>query len=546
MTRHIAWSLVVLAVLIGTILRFSGIESKSLWGDEIISLAFATGHSWYPSQEKAEAVYNAEYYRASLSLAPMYFSQRLVELLRTDSQPPLYYFFLNLWLHLFGTSESALRSLSVIASVVSIPVLYTLGCHLSSVRVGVYSALIFSVAPFQLAFAQYNRPYALLGFFALLSTLAAVRLYRGEGGCRWLLIYAIATSLGSYTHYLFIWNVVFHLILVSFSRRNNPGFLIRWGLAHVCVGGAFFPWAPVFFEQLHWSREVTSQTWFYWHSGVLSFFDAILYLGRDLALLLSVGKVQRLCSSLAGGHECRMDVILTGVFYTVPILVLSFCAWQFRVDFRLPSQQESRFPSAWVTCLLWSLSIFGGPLAIDMVLNSHSVKIHRYFISASGPVYLAVALAFATVAHRRFSVWMVSGFLVFLLAGSALHLLGFSETLIYEQEAREAARHLDRSATDNDLVVVLNPGPNPMDLAYYLQSNPDFARLNIPERLHSSSDISAQLQRLTTGRKRVWYLDDRGPEIRARSVTLAWLRNHYQEIEARGFKNLDLFLFSSP
>lgn len=103
---------------------------------------------------------------------------------------------------------------------------------------------------------------------------------------------------------------------------------------------------------------------------------------------------------------------------------------------------------------------------------------------------------------------MLSGFLLFLLAGSGLCLQGLSGTLVYER-GREVARHLDQSATANDLVLVLNPGMDPMDLAYYLRSNPDFARVNIPERWPSTLDIPTQLQKLTSGRKRLWYLDER-------------------------------------
>lgn len=545
MTPPIAWSLVLAAILLGTIIRFSGIESKSLWEDEIMSLAFATGHSYYPWYEDRQTVYNAEHYRAFLSLAPTYFSQRLVSLLRTETQAPFYFFLLNLWLHLFGTSEAALRSLSVIASLSSIPLVYALGCRLASTEVGIYSAFIFSVAPFQVAFAQYNRPYALLGFFALLSALAAVRLCRGEGSWSWLLVYAFAAILGMYTHYLFVWNLVFHWILVSFFQRNNRRFLLRWVFTQLCVGGALLLWAPIFLGQMRWNREAEGMTWIYWLSGAFSLPEIISYLGRNLALFISVGRIQGFCFSLTGGEACGVDAILTGLSYTIPILILGYCAWQFVVHLRLRLSKDARQPDAWGTCLLWGLCIFGGPLALDFVQGSHMSVLHRYFISASAPLYLAVAMAFASIANKRARTWVVSGFLVFLLVGSAFYLQGFSGTLIYEQGAREVARHLDGTANNNDLVLVLNPGPDPKDLAYYLKSNPAFGRVNIPQQWQFPLDIPAQLQKLTTGRKRVWYLDDRGPEKRAREVTLGWLRTYYKEIEFIEFKNLDLFFFSA-
>jgi uncharacterized membrane protein len=532
------------AILIGTLLRFSGIEAKSLWGDEIISLAFSAGHTYYPWQEEGGIIRDATYYRTFLSLDPTYFSQRLLSVLKTETQAPFYFLFLNIWLHLFGTTEMALRSLSVLASICSIPVLYWLGRCLATPGVGVYSALIFSLAPFQLAFAQYNRPYALLDFFVLLSTLAAIHLCQGEGNWKWLCTYAGATVLGFYTQYLFIWSAVFHWILVTLCQRDNRRFLIRWAITQLCIVGILSLWAPVFFAQLHWNREMPALTWFYWLSGTLSLLDVILYLGRDLALLLSVGRIQGVCSMFAGIENCRLDNILTGIFYGVPILVLSFVAWQFAMHYRRKSSEKTNFLDAWNICLLWGLCIFGGPLAIDLLANSHMIETHRYFIAASGPLYLVAAMAFRAIPDRYTRTWVTSGFLLFLLAGSVLYLQGFSGTLIYEQGVRGVAQYLDRSATDDDLVVVLNPGADPADLAYYLQSNLEFTRINIPERWQSPRDIPTQLQKLTTNRKRVWYLDDLGPENTARNMILTWLRTHYKEIETAEFKNLTLFSFS--
>jgi uncharacterized membrane protein len=534
-----------MAVLLGIALRFWALGAKSLWGDEIISLALATGHPWYPSPEEMVNIYKVDHYRAALSLAPTYFSQRLNTLLQADTQPPLYYFLLNIWLHLFGPSPVSLRSLSVLVSIASIPLIYTLGRRISSIDVGVYSALIFSVAPFQLAFAQHNRPYALLGFFTLFSTLAVVRICQGAGGWQWLLVYACVAIMGLYTQYLFIWNLVFHWILVGVSQRHNPRLLLRWGIAQAFVGAVFLLWIPVFFEQMRWNREAASLTWFYWASKPLSLSDAVLYLGRGLALLLSVGRIEGFCLAFTGGDNCRLDTLLTGFFYIVPIIVLSICAWQFVTSLQRRTREKCAYSHAWWLCIFWAICILSGPIVIDVMFHSRTITMHRYLIAASGPIYIAVAMAFTAVIPSPLRVGIVSGFLVFLLTGSMLSLQGFSGTLIYKQGMKEVAQYLDRSVSDNDLILLLNPGPNPMDLAYYLRSNPAVARVNMPERWQTSLDIPDQLHKLTLSRHRVWYLDDLGPEIPARKMTLTWLDTHFEKKVVNKFKNLDLFLFSS-
>lgn len=93
---------------------------------------------------------------------------------------PLYYILLNLFLHVLGTSEASVRLLSVLASLGSITLLYILGRSMFSRRAGVYSALMFAVAPFQVAYAQWSRPHTLMLLLALVTTLIAVRLSTGK------------------------------------------------------------------------------------------------------------------------------------------------------------------------------------------------------------------------------------------------------------------------------------------------------------------------------------------------------------------------------
>jgi uncharacterized membrane protein len=543
MRPRVAWGLVMAAVLLGTLLRFAGLESKSLWGDEIASLAVATGHVWMEVQAGTGILRDADHFRTSLSLAPRYFSQRLVAVLRTDTQAPLYYFLLNLWLHLFGTSETALRSLSLVVSVAAIPVLFVLGRRLASPDVGVVSALIGAVAPYQMAFGQYARPYALFLLLALLSTYAALRLT--QGGNRWpdLLGYAGTAVAGLYTHYLFVWTIVFHWMLVVPSRRHDAGFLRRWLVIQIGIGAALLPWVPSLLAQLRWSREADLPTWFYWHAGALSFADTVLNQGRNIVLLLSVGRIRGLCGTTATG-PCLADSIATGFLYLAAAAAIAFAAWKLVRHLRLPHGREHPRPEVWVVAVLWGLCIFAGPLAADWLMGARGTSIHRYYIAASGPLYLAVAAALVDIGDRRLRRVLVPAFLLVLLAGSVLYLRGFSSTLIAAQEVREVARHLDRAGHDGALIVVLNPLPHPLDLAYYLQSNPQFARITLPARSASASDISTQLQNVARARQRLWFLDDHGPEVEARAAVLAWLRAHYEQKQAMTFKGLDLFLFA--
>jgi hypothetical protein len=394
------------------------------------------------------------------------------------------------------------------------------------------------------AFGVHNRPYAWLSFFAILSTLAAVHLSRGERG-KWFVIYAAAAILGMYTHYLFVWNLVFQVALVFFYQRHNRRFLARFGLVCLTVAAVFCLWVPTFLAQVRWSSEPGHQSWFYWYSGRPSARDVATSLGRNVMLQLAPGRITGTCGEDAG-NQCWLDDALTVVFYSVALSIVALCGWRILRHLRDATHGRAT-PDPWSLCVLWAGCVFVGPAITDLALESHMVSSHRYFISGSGPVYLATAIAIAGTRHRYLRRGVGLATLLFLLGGSGLYLRGLSGSLMYEINARDVARHVDeQSAGPDDLILVLDPGLSPTDFAYYLRSNPDFARVGVPGRRPAAREVPTQLQRITRAkaRGRIWYLDDHGPETRANAAVLEWLRTHFVEVEAREFTNVDLFMFT--
>jgi mannosyltransferase len=108
------------------------------------------------------------------------FSFLLTEGLLTETNPPLHFVLLKAWTGLFGTSEIAVRSLSALASIACIPLIYGLGCRLGSEtthprRIGLVAAALLALTPAQIVYAQEGRAYALLPLFLLLAMLGIWR-----------------------------------------------------------------------------------------------------------------------------------------------------------------------------------------------------------------------------------------------------------------------------------------------------------------------------------------------------------------------------------
>lgn len=141
--------IVLFLTTLGAGLRFYDIGSKGLWLDE----AFSVWLGWQ-------------------TLPDM-----IAWLLKVDQHPPLYYALLHIWMS-FGDNAVVVRSLSALFGTLTLPVFFALGKKLGDRRLGLIAALLLSISPFHVRFAQEARMYttltlnaciALLCFFHLLT-----------------------------------------------------------------------------------------------------------------------------------------------------------------------------------------------------------------------------------------------------------------------------------------------------------------------------------------------------------------------------------------
>jgi len=191
--------------------RFATIEGKSFWFDEA-----------YSAQLASKSVPD------------------LLTLVRVeDTHPPLYYLLLSVWGRIFGTGDTAIRSLSAVASIFAVAGTWWIGRRLGGPAVGALAAFLTAVAPFQIFAAQEARMYALLGLFTLLSWSALLLATDGRRGA-WS-AYVIITTFALYTHYFALLNLVGHGIYVLAVARPHWR---TWLLSQLAVGVLYAPWLP--------------------------------------------------------------------------------------------------------------------------------------------------------------------------------------------------------------------------------------------------------------------------------------------------------------
>lgn len=152
-----------------------------------------------------------------------------------ESTPPLYYALAWLWSQAFGSGEAGLRSLSAVAGVALVPVVYAVGRELGSRQIGLIAAAVVATSPYLVFYSQEARSYAL---FALLSTtalLCCVRAIR-DPTPRAFAVWAALSYAALATHYFAVFPLIGQIVaLAVFGARRR---LLAWSVAATAVAAA--------------------------------------------------------------------------------------------------------------------------------------------------------------------------------------------------------------------------------------------------------------------------------------------------------------------
>jgi len=207
------WPLAALTLL-AALLRFATLDLQSFWYDE----AFTPVHVLHGG-----------------------LGATLRAVSHTENTPPLWYVLIWGWSRVWGTGEVALRSLSALAGVATVPVAWGIGRELAGRRAALFTAALVAVNPLFVWYSQEARAYALFTLLAALSVLCFLRVLR-EPSTRGLAAFALSGALALLTHYFAVFLLIPMCVwlLVSGHRERRYAVLVAVGSVGV-VGVALIP-----------------------------------------------------------------------------------------------------------------------------------------------------------------------------------------------------------------------------------------------------------------------------------------------------------------
>lgn len=184
---------------------------------------------------------------------------QLREALLQDGHPPLYYWLLHGWMDLFGQGDLAVRSLSAVFGLATLPLVWLLGRRAGGPLVAWGSLTLVALSPYAVRYSSETRMYSLV---MLLVTAGALLLDRLLARVAWPAAVGLAFVTGAllWTHYwgLYLVGVVGLALLAAWRWRPARRRELQWAIASLVAGGILFlPWVPSLLEQ----AEHTGTPW---------------------------------------------------------------------------------------------------------------------------------------------------------------------------------------------------------------------------------------------------------------------------------------------
>ncbi|MBL7183344.1 MAG: glycosyltransferase family 39 protein [Anaerolineae bacterium] len=193
-------------LLIGLILvtfgmRVYRLDGQSLWRDEGLTVV-----------------------RARQPLEMIFANRNLVQGVSSpDLHPPLYFLMLHGWRLLAGESEFALRFPSLLAIVLAIAMFSAVGRRVWGRETGVWAAILATLSPFCLWYAQEARMYAwvVLESLVLLYTLWPLLHHKQRAGWAEYIKFGLAAAVLTYTYYNGVFLVGFAILACLAVRMEK-------------------------------------------------------------------------------------------------------------------------------------------------------------------------------------------------------------------------------------------------------------------------------------------------------------------------------------
>lgn len=394
---HLQNPLLYLLIALGFGLRLFHLDRQSLWFDDIITV----------------------------HLAKLPLVAGLDGLLSQGIQlTPQYHWITKAWL-LVGDSEWLLRFPSLCFSLLAIPLMFQLGQCYFGRDVGLLSAAIITLNPYQIWYAQEVKVYSLLLVAAIGSMYAFVRLLQG-GRKQSAIQLVIFNMLGFGSHYFMFLLPTVQFIFIVLHFKRYYAHLRTWLLINILSASILLPWFGYIFVRQHFTTGI----------------------GWIPAPILT-DPLLTIWNFTIGYQEEFTPALIVSLFIVAFSLILGIL-------------KVKAFKPLNHLVLIW----FFFPLSVVWLFSQGptSFYVDRYFLVIVPALILLLALGVTTIANYKLKVGL--GLTLLLATTYGLSQVYFNTTFFTRDDWRAMAQILRQEAQPGDGLVTCTDGYR-LALDYY-------------------------------------------------------------------------------
>ncbi len=523
---HLYLAILSLLTLVGFGLRAVSLDAQSLWRDEVDALCYAFEFPHLIFQAIAPETVGDLRTPCACPPPPVILSpepdghtlrrlsQALDGMIRQNG--PLYFVLLRGWVALTGISEYGMRFFSLLFGVLGIPLTYVVGRRWFDRRVGLLAALLVTVSPYLIWYAQEVKMYALVLALALTALYSLRRALEGEG--RWWAVQVVTTSLAFYSHVLaaLLIPVQMLLFLIWWPRTRQ-----RWMGASISLACLTLPYLPLVLWQARQVLQVR-ETGFY-HYG----------LGQMVEILLNGWSLGVTSQGWPWGALLMAALMTWGLV----------SRWLFPSPYARSAEGRGH-----VAAIAWLVAPL---LGVWLISQRQPLFTDRYLIWSAPAFFLLVALGLASIWHRgrmgRRATMLILGIL---LAFNGVNLWYQAATTI-KSDFRAAAAHIANSYSRDELIIFQIPHSRytfdyyfPDDLPYHWADGL-YTNHQMPDGSYRMSEASAgrNLAATTAGYDVFWLVATETTMWDERGLVQAWLASSGDLVDGAHFKRVDVYRY---
>jgi uncharacterized membrane protein len=306
---HPGLFLVTILIGLGLLFRVANLDRKVFWVDEVATAVRVAGYTTreITTQISDGRLLTPEDLLKFQRLNPdTPWSDTLRALVKSPEHAPLYFLIARLWTQSFGSSIAAIRSLSVVCSLIALPCTYWLCLELFQAGVtGWVGVGLLAICPFLISYAQEARPYSLWLVTLLLSSGLLLRALRLNTRMSWSL-YGLTLAMSFYTSLLSLLVAVgYTLYAIAVESWQITQTVRNYAIALSCALIVFIPWLLVMIQ--HWELLQTNTTWMRepvdWFPMIAVWFYsfAILFFDVPVSTTMPIALVEVLVASIVWG-----------------------------------------------------------------------------------------------------------------------------------------------------------------------------------------------------------------------------------------------------